>query len=468
MRKLLIPLALIAVATWLIVVWARKSETPSREERRPNVLLVTLDTTRADHTSAYGYARPTTPRLADLATDGLRFEAAYAPVATTLPSHASMFTGLFPRTHGTLKNGAAVDPNLPLLSETLARAGYHTAAFVSSFAVSSRFGLQRGFSLYDDDFRDGLCKGDVTHWEGYAVDGEFCRRGDLTRARAEKWLDEQGYLSPTSPSQPFFVWIHFFDPHNPYDPPPDHAQSFEPTSASSSELERDIARYDAEIRFADHEMGKLLDRLAEASQLDRTLVIVAGDHGEGLMDHGWMLHGLQIYEEAVRIPLVVRWPGKIPAGTTIVEPVQLVDLTPTVLELTGIAARTGHPEPDGISLASAMIGSATLDVGRPVLLQRRLYASSAERGVAVKGAKYALRVGDWKYIEARDEGTFELYDLTCDPKERNNVADELPERRAALEAQLRAQLSSTRPASSTMQPVSAEDTRRLEALGYVQ
>lgn len=442
--------------------------------KRPNILVVTLDTTRANHTSAYGYARPTTPNLIKAAAAGVRFDAAYAPMATTLPSHTTMFSGLLPRTHGTLKNGLPVDPNLPLLSEALGNAGYRSAAFLSSFAVSKRFGLQRGFALYDDDFTGGKCKWEVTRWEGMKLDGEFCRRGDLTRAAAEKWLEDSGYLPDknknhaTTPKEPFFVWIHFFDPHNPYDPPEDQVKLFPAAGDAPSELERDIAHYDAAIHFADQEMGKLLDRLAVARQLDDTLVIIAGDHGEGLMDHGWMLHGLQIYEEAVRVPLVFRWPAKLPKGKRISDPVELADLTPTILDLVGAKMPRGEHAIEGMSLAAALRGTATLNAQRPVLVQRRYYAGEAEKGITVKGSKHGIRVGNWKYIEAKEENTFELYDLARDPGEKHNLFDDQKEKRAALATQLEQTLSGIPVAGDTPRTVSEDDARRLEALGYVQ
>src|SRR5690606_27585744 len=148
---------------------------------RPSVLVITLDTTRADHTSAYGYDRPTTPRLEEMARDGVRFDVAYAPMATTLPSHTTMFTGLLPRTHGTLKHGLVEDQKLPLLAEIMRNAGYRPAAFLSSFAGASRFGLARGFEVCDENFRGGEGKWDVHRWEGHSIQGDFSRRGDLTR-----------------------------------------------------------------------------------------------------------------------------------------------------------------------------------------------------------------------------------------------------------------------------------------------
>lgn len=475
MRHLLLALAAVGIALGAPPARAVDAPGATAAAKRPNVLVVTLDTTRADHTSAYGYARPTTPRLVALAQQGVRFEAAYAPMATTLPSHTSMFSGLLPRTHGTLKNGLQVNPKISLLGETLGGAGYQTAAFLSSFAVSSRFGLQRGFARYDDHFKDGQCKWEVSRWEGQKIEGEFCRRGDLTRAATVKWLEDAGYLPRAKggagagqPQQPFFVWIHFFDPHNPYDPPAEQAKLFPPLSASPSELERDIAKYDAEIHFADQEMGKLLDALAAGGILDDTLVVVVGDHGEGLMDHGWMLHGLQIYEEAVRVPLVFRWPAKLPKGATIAEPVELVDLAPTILTLTGVPAPPTSPAVEGVDLAPALTGNAKLDPQRPILLQRRHYARGKEKDVTVKGTKHGLRVGDWKYIAAKEENTFELYDLKSDPHEKTNLADTRTAERDAMAARLEKILAGTPAAPKVARTVSEEDARKLEALGYVQ
>lgn len=306
--------------------------------------------------------------------------------------------------------------------------------------------------------------------------GRLRRRGDLTRAVAVEWLQEHGYLpkegaakgSAKKPDKPFFAWIHFFDPHNPYDPPEEQAKLFPPLSANPSELERDIAHYDGEIHFTDQEVGNLLDALAKGGILDETIVIVVGDHGEGLMDHGWMLHGLQIYEEAVHVPLIVRWPAKLPKGKTIVEPVELVDLTPTILDLTGVAAPKVAPPVEGLSLAPALLGKAKLDPERPILVQRRFYAGDNEKGISVKGSKHGLRVGNWKYIEAKEENTFELYDLKSDPGEKKNLADAKPAERDAMAAKLAKTLAGTAAAAPTARTVSPEDQRKLEALGYVQ
>ncbi len=432
------------------------------------MLLVTFDTLRADHCSTYGYERETTPSLTRLAEDGVRFATAYAPMPTTLPSHASLFTGRLPRELGVPKNGIALAPEFETLAEILQSAGYRTAAFVSSFVLDRVFGLASGFEVYDDRFPRGACKRDDRVWEGFTIDSGFCRRGDATRERAQAWLRENGYLYARRDAEgeraPYFLWIHLVDAHDPYDPPPAQRALFPPQGDRPSELARQIAAHDGEVRFADDQLGALLDTIERAGRLDDTLVIATSDHGEGLMDHGWMHHGAMIYEEAVRIPLVVRWPARLARGRTVEAPVQLADLFPTVLELVGL------PAPEGLlagqSLAGALEGRDTLDPSRPILVQRRLYESEREPGIPTRGEKLGVRMGNLKYIEARVEKTYELFDLTADPGELHNVFRARRAEAAPLAAALNAFRS--RPAAPLGPvPPSSEMQRRLEALGYV-
>ncbi|HZR81000.1 MAG TPA: sulfatase [Candidatus Binatia bacterium] len=441
---------------------------------RPNVLLVSFDTTRADHTSAYGYERPTTPRLAALLATSIRFDAAYAPMPTTMPSHSSMFTGVFPRTHGVVKNGLALAPGTPTLAAALSAAGYRTAGFVSSFVLDRRFGASQGFETWDDHFGEGSCKMAAKNWEGRDLEESFCRRGAETRARAESWLESNGYLSGASagsgaaaaatPAPPFFLFVHFFDPHDPYAPLPEHAALFPPAPGDDARIAQQVAAYDGEIHYADEQLGLLLDRLAQAGILDWTLVVVVGDHGEGLMQHGWMNHGLHLYEEAVHVPLVVRWPARLAGGRSIAEPVELTDLTPTVLALAGVAAPDIRPQ--GRSLAGALTGGEKLDPERPVFLQRRHYEGKVRPGVEAYGLKVGVRKGRWKYIECKVEQTRELYDLASDPHELTNLVDAHGEEAGRLAATIEKWLSETPEAARG--GVSGKDAERLRALGYVQ
>jgi arylsulfatase A-like enzyme len=432
---------------------------------RPHVLLVSLDTTRADHVSAYGYRRPTTPRLDALLPTSVRFEAAYAPMATTLPSHATLFTSLHPRSHGVLKNGQTLGEGAETLAGALADAGWRTSGVVSSYVLHRRFGPAQGFGDWEDHFGEKPCKMLGKNWEGRDLDEAFCRRGSDTRDRAIEWLESNGYLSADRrPEEPFFLFVHLFDAHNPFVPPPEDAALFPVEGDAPSDLDREIAAYDGEIHYADARVGEILDRLSAAGILDDTLVVVFGDHGEGLMQHGWMNHGMTIYEEAVRVPLVVRWPGRIRGGRSIAAPVALVDLAPTLLDLLGIDGAL--PKRQGRSLAPALAGDAALDPLHPVFLQRRLYEVEKLRGVAVRGTKLAVRVGTLKYLEAPAEGTRELYDLSTDPGELVNLAASRVGDAKRLQTMLAEWLRRTPQANAGS--VSSEDAERLRALGYVQ
>lgn len=437
---------------------------------RPSILLITLDTTRADHLSAYGYARPTSPTLTSLLPDSVRFDAAQAPMPTTLPSHATMFTGRYPHDLGLLKNGQVLSDDAVTLAELLSAAGWRTAGFVSSFVLDRRFGPMQGFATYDDKFSDVPCKMLGKNWEGRDLETSFCRRGAETVERAGAWLESNGYLrAPGAGADdleppPFFLFVHLFDPHNPYVPEEAHAALFPPLVENPTRLEREIADYDAEIHYADAQVAKLLERLRAAGRLDDTIVVITADHGEGLMQHGWMHHGMQIYEEAVHVPLIVRWPGPIAGGRTIAAPVGLADLAPTLLELAGLP--DGLHQPAGRSLAPVLLGDASADPERAIFLQRRLYETPVVRDIPVKGFKYGVRQGTWKYIEAKDEGTRELYDLREDPGERENVVELKADEADRLSA-LIASWTAAEPGSSGSR-VAPDDAERLRALGYVE
>jgi arylsulfatase A-like enzyme len=433
-----------------------------RPARPPNILLVTIDTLRADRCSAYGYPRPTTPNLDRLAQEGVLFEAAYAPMATTGPSHASMFTGLPPRSHGLLKNGHLLRPELTTLAESLLAGGYQTAAFVSSYVVNQGFGFNQGFGTYDDDFADGRPSGRTVVWEGHQVPEEFDRLADQTRARAVSWLADRGHLAPGRDALPFFLWVHLFDPHHPYDPPPEH-RLFAPAQADASGLEVAKAAYDGEVHFADAELGKLVAALRAAGRLDDTLLVVVGDHGEGLMDHGHMYHGIHLYEEAVRVPLVIRWPRRL-RPRRVREPIAIVDLAPSLLALVRQAKASGIA--GDASLVPLLRGAAG-DPDKPVFLERREYEERVVHGFAVKGVKRGLRRGRFKYIEAPDEGTSEIYDLIADPGERHNLKPLQPQLAAELAALLQAWVQRT-PAAPPPQFLSEEAAERLRSLGYLK
>lgn len=434
---------------------------PSSPEPPPrNVLLVTIDTLRSDHCSVQGYARKTTPQLERFAGRGARFELAYAPTATTAPTHATILTSLYPIAHGLRKNGEVLNADLRTLAEILKDRGYRTAAVVSSFVLDAKFGFSQGFDAYDDDFEAASATMREQVWQDHEIGGAFDQPANIATDKAIRWLRQ-----PRSAQQPFFLWVHYFDPHAPYVPPEPFASRFTRQDADS-DLEAQIAAYDGEIAFADGEIGRLLEFIDSSALSPDTLVVITADHGEGLMQHGHPHHGAQIYEEAVRVPLLVRLPGRVAEGKTFGEPVELVDLLPTVLELTGIEAQGGL---EGRSLAGVLEGREILDPLRPVYLHRRHYDPGQVGEIYVSGEMFGIRVGPWKYIEGVEEHTRELFNLENDPGERVNLYE--PANAVVLE--LASGLQAWKKASARATPapgapvLSEEDEKRLRALGYL-
>jgi arylsulfatase A-like enzyme len=447
---------LAALAVLLLTSLAAASCRPP--DPRPSVVVVTFDTTRFDHTSLAGYARDTTPHLAALAAEGASFRTAYAPTSTTGPSHASLFTGQTPLRHGVTKNGAPLPDESETMAEGLAAAGYRTAAFVSSFVLSRRFAFDQGFATFDDAFDPATSTFAEKFWEGKELEGGFDRRADETTRRAVAWLDANAKRGP------FFLFVHYFDPHAPYVPPAAFANRFVPP-ADGGALARDVARYDEEIAFTDAALGALLAALERLGRKQDTLVVVTADHGEGLMDHGHMEHGVSVYEEQVRIPLVVRWPGRVAAGRTFDVPVSLVDVAPTAYALLGLAPPAEPVE--GRSLARALADGAAPEA-LPVYLYRRHFAGEQRAETWVVGEKFGVRDGRWKYVDGPEEKTRELFDLDADPKELVNRLGDEPNATEALAARVAGWRGGrTGPAAGKLD-ITPEERERLRVLGYTE
>jgi arylsulfatase A-like enzyme len=424
-------------------------------ESRPNLLLVTIDTLRADRCSAYGYRLPTTPQMDALAREGMRFESAYAPMPVTGPTHATVLTSLQPLSHGVISNGRRLTERVTTLAEMLSQHEYRTAAIVSSYPLKQRFGFGQGFSTFDEEFPVSSASIPLPQWEGQPLDEPYDRRADETTRRAIGWI-EQAVQDPS----PFFLWVHYFDPHSPYDPPEPYRSQFLPEVSDPGEMEEANAFYDGEVAFTDHELGRLLDAVDLRGFSENTLVVLTADHGEGLTQHGEMEHGRLIYEEAVRVPLIFRWRGQVPADVVWPGPVELLDIVPTILDLLEIS-RQGQPT-QGRSLAPIMRGRAVVDAEREIFVQSEYHAGGANRS--------AVRRGRWKYIvrhEGRGEASVELFDLETDPQELASVAEEHPD----IEDQLAGVLSEWRrsqPPPSDEPSLTEKELEALKALGYVK
>jgi arylsulfatase A-like enzyme/Tfp pilus assembly protein PilF len=425
---LLVVLVLGGVAVWRLPAW-RSSST-----LRPSILLITLDTTRADHLGAYGDANAQTPSLDRLASNGVLFERVVSAAPITLPAHVSLLTGRYPFAHGVRNNGNfRVSDDVPTLATTLHDRGYRTAAFVSAFVLDRRAGLSRGFDVYDDHLDTA---------GGRASEVEVERRGDRTGLAARNWL--ANHLHGSESGTPFLVWVHLYDPHDPYTPPPPFDDRF-----------RDHP-YDGEIAFDDAVVGSLVGQLADSNAVSSTIVAVVADHGESLGEHGEVTHAMFVYESALRVPMIVGWPGHL-APARVGALVRGIDLAPTLLDLAGMPPL---PDAQGQSLRPLARGGKSGGMGAPSSAYGETYFPLFFMNWT---PLRSIQDDRWKLIDAPAP---ELYDLVNDPHEHFNVAAREPARTAALRRALDS-LSGTN--AGTMKPVKPdrEAIEKLAALGYV-
>jgi tetratricopeptide (TPR) repeat protein len=418
--------ATIAAACRGCVVGIGTDKAPTSDRQTAsNLLIVTIDTLRADAVGAYGSAARRTHALDALAADGVRFDAAFAPTPITLPSHASVLTGLYPPGHGSRHNGIAIRGDVPTLAAVLEKAGMATGAFVSAFPLDRRFGLARGFSRYGDK---------LPRPPGMRPLNE--RPGEATVSEAVAWLLEGAGLK-TGPTRRFFLWVHLFEPHAPYGNPRDGRPAFD--------------RYLDDVAEADRQVARLLGALGPARA--QTLIVVAGDHGEAFGEHGEIGHSIFVYDTTLRVPLVMAGPG-VRRGV-VSGPVSLVDVAPTAL------ARLGLPavDSDGVDLSGALDSSSGTEP-----TQRTLYAESFAPLLDFGwSALRSVRRDGWKYIAAPRP---ELFQVISDPAEATDRVRDEPARASDLEG-LVSRISGPdlpRDAGRSMDP---DAERRLRALGYV-
>ncbi len=459
----------------------------------PSLVLITMDTTRDDHV---GRANPhsRTPTLDALARDGARFELAISQIPVTGPSHTTMLSGQGPWSHGVLLNGHPIPEDRALITEVLRAQGYRTGAFVSAYVLEGDFGFARGFEAYDDDF--GRVQGWAETLPGRLVDalGRHLNPDLVVERSAGQTVDHAlGWLRREQAARadaPFFLWVHVFDPHGPYAPPSPWDRAYYtgdprdpardtmrgvqgvapyllPSLQGITDLDWPLAQYAGEVSYADEQLGRLLGWLDE--NRPDALVVVAGDHGESLGEHGvWFNHGDDLFEPSTRVPLVLRMKGKIPAGLSLSSPVELTDLGPTALALLGVDAPQGM---EGRSLAPWL--SATPPEEPPHLFARSFsYDRPANVAARSRGEierpqyrMVALRTAEGRYLlrEAPGEGE-SWYDLIAAPDESARAP--VPEALAgALRASAEALMAGQdRPAADALDAATEE---RLRALGYV-
>jgi arylsulfatase A-like enzyme len=391
------------------------------------VILVTLDTVRADYIGSYGATQAHTPNFDTVAAEGVRFDVAISPTPLTLPSHASLMTALDPPAHGVRHNGIhRLSGEIPTLAERLRADGFATAAFVGALVLDARFGLDRGFDAYDDTM-SGRLSGHV----GYAE-----RTADAVADAALAWLDR-------APER-FFLWLHFYDAHAGYDPPPGFASAF----ASRP--------YQGEIAFVDSQFGRVLADIRRRWPDGGTLLVVTADHGESLGEHGEASHSYSVYDATQRVPLLMSGPG-LPRAHVVAEAVRLVDVAPTVI---GLAGAEPLPEVEGLDLLPLIMG----DEGDERVAYVETQATRLDYGWS---PLLGVRTSRFKYIRAPRP---ELYDLDVDPGELHDVAGTSPEEVARLDRLLANRLvtgSVSREDNRLSVGLSDSDRERLRSLGYV-
>lgn len=389
---------------------------------RPSVVIVTLDTTRADHVGCYGAKGVATPVLDGVARDGVRFEQALSPVPLTLPAHTSLLSARVPRRHGVRDNaGFRLDANVPLLTERLRSAGYTTAAYVSAAVLDRDGGLARGFATYDDAVRVGERR-------------EFDYQERAASQTVDALLPRLADLQP-----PYFLWVHFYDPHLPYVPPEPYATRFK------------ARPYDGEIAFMDSQLGRLLDALRRKG--GTYYLAITGDHGESLGEHGEDGHGVFLYQATQRIPMLLSGPG-LPSGTTVGAATGLIDLAPTLLDLLHLDPLPGA---DGRSLLPLIRGMRTPGMGYEM---ETFYPSFSYGWAPLR----ALLVGPYKYIAAPRP---ELYELPTDPREMHDLARAKASHAAEMASVLSERAKTDIVVTSVSDDESSERREKLASLGYV-
>jgi arylsulfatase A-like enzyme len=377
-------------------------QVPASSVQQPDILLITIDTLRADHLSCYGYKTGTSPNLDQLASQGWRFENAYSAVPVTLPSHATILTGVYPATHGYHDNAYFPPSATPLISEILKKQRYYTAAFVSGAPLSGSFGLDRGFDYYDDEFpgRERIAK--------------------ETTERALQWLK--------SASHPFFLWVHYYDPHAEYNPP-------EPFRSDYS-----TAPYDGEIAYVDSQIAKLFHAIGSED-----LVIVTADHGEGLGEHGESTHAVFLYNSTLHVPLILRGPNMAPKVLS--EAVTLCDIVPTIIDITKISTQQRF---DGTSLLAKQANRTLL--AESLYGQRNFGYAPIFAGIQEQK----------KFILAP---AAEFYDLHSDPQEKINLFPKTKPAKWEKSAREYANQVSKNPTRN--EPLPPEQLEKLRSLGYI-
>jgi arylsulfatase A-like enzyme/Flp pilus assembly protein TadD len=423
---------------FLLVDFAVAANSPAKHSVRPNIILITLDTTRADRMGFLGSERGLTPNLDALAKQGVVFIHAYSQVPLTTPSHAAILTGTYPQFNQVRELDAPLSAKVPYLPDLLGKNGYRTGAILGSIIFTPKInaeGFDRGFSTYDANF----------HPQAVGEDRYQSaeRRADVVVDRAVHWLSKKR-------DGPFFLWLHFYDPHSPYDPP-------EPYKTRYS-----VSPYDGEIAYMDSALGRLISSLREKNLYTGSVIAVMADHGEAFGEHGEQYHGVFVYDETIRVPLVLKLPGGRFAGDRVESRVALVDVAPTLLQEAGAAVPTTM---QGKSLLALITAAGTSGTGEKIWGDRRIYSESEYGKVAFNWSPlYGWRTGKYLYVAAPNR---ELYDQGLDPAAEHNLATASQAIADTLLSQLADFQKKTSSAPNAKAEISTTGSKSLSALGYL-
>ncbi len=496
-RIILVAVILAALGGCLVFAWLSSGALQYRlkfwRDTPVNAVLISIDTLRADHLGCYGYERDTSPRIDALARQGVVFKNAISSTSWTIPAHMAIFTSQYDAVHGVLSHEHCLDHKRVTMAEIFKEAGFLTAGFYTATFMHPTLGFDQGFDQYINcssvaPLLDSFLERNAP--EGL-VSLSVPERKELVKKVRHEWsLWKDAKRDVTSPTitekviewlsghheERFFLFLHFWDPHYDYIPPPPYDTMFDPDyegpikgdvhrnpllrpDMPKRDLEHLVALYDGEIRWTDMHIGKIMDALQDLGKLDETLVVITSDHGEEFFEHGSESHGKTLYEEVVRVPLIVRLPGTVPEGKVVQSQVRNIDILPTMCELFGLRK---SDEAMGKSLAPLMKG----DDADPLTS----YSLLVRNDIFIM----ALRTNQWKFIRDRGEERYECYDLEKDPMEKSPLPAEKPMCKRAMKmflqetkriTTLRNELPRTIPREKIkISPVVAE---QLKSLGYI-
>lgn len=470
------------------VVQAAEDSPPGR--RTPNIVFIAIDTLRCDHLSCYGYSRQTSPNIDRLASEGVLFEKCYSPASWTTPAFMSMFTGLMPSAHGSGGPGGKIPAKMPTVPEQFKKKGYYCGGVISQGCLYGKYGFSRGFDLYDDytvfmQLEMAAPPGGGPASERNRVIEAEADSADIVTRQAKVILEKA-----KQSGKPFFLFVHYLDPHDSYVPPPPYDTKFDPgykglmngrgvlkmrnSPPPGRDVENLMARYDGEINYMDVYIGELLKAIDEASDPANTLIVFAADHGEAFAEHGVLLHGNSAYREEVCVPFIWRWPGTFAKGHRVKSPVSTLDMAKTFKEIMGFRE---FDLLQGESLLSGLEGK-DLSGDRAILSEKSLDNGKVPN---VYRCNVALTVGDLRLHAWFDRAPgdadvkCELFDVAKDPREQSGIGPLQP----ALLAQMKASLLKIWAANLEIRgyyypngepprnPLTDEERRRLETMGYI-